>query len=169
MRLCSAVPYASGMALVITLLIVGAVLLALETLLPGMILGILGFGSLVGAVVAAYSEFGTRGGNFVLLGVTLGLVLGTIAWMRFFPDSRLAQRFVSHGVIGNVGAEQPELLNQTGVAYTNLRPSGTAVINGKRVDVVTEGSMIERGMPVKVVAVEGLRVVVRAVPDVSTD
>jgi membrane-bound serine protease (ClpP class) len=58
--------------------------------------------------------------------------------------------------------EKPELLNQTGSALTNLRPAGTAIINDRRVDVVTEGAMIERGTPVKVVAVEGMRVVVRA-------
>lgn len=46
---------------------------------------------------------------------------------------------------------------------TTLRPSGTAVINGKRVDVVSEGAFIEAGQVIKVVAVEGLRVVVRAV------
>jgi membrane-bound serine protease (ClpP class) len=46
---------------------------------------------------------------------------------------------------------------------TKLRPSGTAVINGKRVDVVTEGAFIEPGQSIKVVAIEGLRVVVRAV------
>jgi len=44
-----------------------------------------------------------------------------------------------------------------------LRPSGTAVINGKRIDVVTEGPFVERGSPIKVVEVEGARVVVRAV------
>jgi membrane-bound serine protease (ClpP class) len=44
-----------------------------------------------------------------------------------------------------------------------LRPSGTANINGQRVDVVTEGGLIERGTAVKVVAVEGSRIVVRAV------
>jgi membrane-bound serine protease (ClpP class) len=50
-----------------------------------------------------------------------------------------------------------------GIAQTNLRPSGTAMINGQRVDVVTEGPMIEQGAAIKVVAVEGMRVVVRAV------
>jgi membrane-bound ClpP family serine protease len=44
-----------------------------------------------------------------------------------------------------------------------LRPSGTASINGRRVDVVTEGGLIERGTAVKVVAVEGARIVVREV------
>ena len=41
--------------------------------------------------------------------------------------------------------------------------SRTALINGKRVDVITEGSHIERGTPVIVVALEGMRVVVRAI------
>jgi len=41
-----------------------------------------------------------------------------------------------------------------------LRPAGMALINGRRVDVVTEGAMIERDTPVRVVAVEGMRVVV---------
>ncbi|MBL9126358.1 MAG: hypothetical protein JNL97_01865, partial [Verrucomicrobiales bacterium] len=57
---------------------------------------------------------------------------------------------------------RPELLNQSGSALTHLRPSGTALIGGRRVDVITEGSMVERGSPVRVVAVEGMRVVVRA-------
>ena len=52
---------------------------------------------------------------------------------------------------------------------TPLRPSGTAVINGRRVDVVTEGGMIERNTPVKVVAIEGMRVVVRAVDGVLSE
>ena len=47
----------------------------------------------------------------------------------------------------------------TGLVYF----PGTALINGKRVDVITEGSHIERGTPVKVVALEGMRVVVRAI------
>ena len=63
----------------------------------------------------------------------------------------------------SIGTNRPELLNQTGTAFTPLRPSGTAIINGKRVDVVTEGPMIERGKAIKVVANEGMRVIVREI------
>ena len=49
------------------------------------------------------------------------------------------------------------------MTHTTLRPCGTAVIGGKRVDVISEGSLIDRGQKVKVVAVEGIRVVVRPV------
>jgi membrane-bound serine protease (ClpP class) len=89
--------------------------------------------------------------------------VGALLWFRYFPESRLARTFVSTREIGEVGAERPELLNQSGVALTTLRPSGTALINGRRVDVVTEGGMIERGAAVRVIAIEGMRTVVRAV------
>jgi membrane-bound ClpP family serine protease len=82
---------------------------------------------------------------------------------EFFPNSRVAARSRRIRRSENINAEKPELLHQTGAALTPLRPSGTAIINGRRVDVVTEGGMIERNTPVKVVAIEGMRVVVRAV------
>jgi len=53
------------------------------------------------------------------------------------------------------------LLGKQGVAQSGLRPAGVAIIEGQRVDVVTEGALIDAGTRVKVVAVEGNRVVVR--------
>jgi membrane-bound ClpP family serine protease len=91
------------------------------------------------------------------------LVIGVICWLKFFPESRIAGRFISRRTVGELGVAKPELLHRTGVAITLLRPSGTAFINGKRVDVVTEGALIDQGASIKVVAVEGMRVVVREV------
>ena len=151
------------MAIIITLLILGAVLLFLETLLPGLIAGIIGFICLLAAVLLGYRDFGFQTGNLLLLGTLVGLGIGVFCWLKFFPESRIARKFISHGAVGELGVDKPELLNGTGVALTQLRPSGTANINGQRVDVVTEGGLIERGTPVKVVAVDGTRIVVRAV------
>jgi membrane-bound serine protease (ClpP class) len=152
------------MEAVVTLILVGAVLLFLETVLPGMIAGTFGIISLAAGVVMAYVNFGAQTGNLVLLGVVVGLIVGTLLWMKYLPGSRLARRFISERTVGEIGTEKPELLHQVGVAYTTLRPSGTAVINGQRVDVVTEGPFLERGTPLKVVGIEGMRVVVRAQP-----
>lgn len=151
------------MELVIMLLVAGALLLLLETVLPGMIAGIIGLLCLITAVVVGYDRLGVPAGHWVLLGVLFGLILGTIIWLKYFPTSRLARPFVSKSTVGDIGTDRPELLNQTGTAFTHLRPSGTALINGKRVDVVTEGAMIERGKPIKVVANEGMRVIVREI------
>jgi membrane-bound serine protease (ClpP class) len=150
-------------ATIVTLLLVGAALLLLETVLPGMIAGLVGLGCLIAGVVLAYMDFGVRTGNLVLIIVLVGVVVGTLCWMRYLPDSPMARLFISRGTIGTIGAEQPGLVGRTGTALTALRPSGAALIDGRRVDVVTEGAMIEKGSLVKVIATEGLRVVVRAV------
>lgn len=151
------------MTLIIVLLILGGVLLFLETLLPGLVTGVVGCICLAAAVVLGYRDFGFSGGNLVLGIVLVGLVVGTVCWLKFFPESRIARKFVSQGAVGDLGVARPELLHGTGTALTQLRPSGVANIAGQRVDVVTEGGLIERGTAVKVVAVEGARIVVRAI------
>lgn len=151
------------MAIVITLIVVGAVLIFLETVLPGLIAGILGVLCLAGAVVVGYVQFGAEGGTWVLIAVGLALFGGGIAYVKLFPTSVIAQRFISRGAIGLIGAERTGLVGREGTAHTILRPSGTALIGSERVDVVTEGPLVERGAAIKVVAVEGMRVVVRAI------
>ena len=148
---------------IITILIIaGVALLLLESILPGLISGILGIGCLVAAVAVAYSAFGFRTGTSVALGVAVGLLAGVACWVRFFPQSRMARMFTSHQAVRDLGVERPELLDQLGTAESVLRPSGIATINGRRVDVVAETGLIERGQSVRVIAVEGSKVVVRA-------
>jgi membrane-bound serine protease (ClpP class) len=152
---------------VITLLVAGVVLLLLETILPGMIAGILGFLCLVAGIIQSFIVFGPQTGSFVLMGVLVGLILATIAWAKYLPGTRMGRLFTLHNTGGDIHTERPELLDQAGSALTPLRPSGTALINGNRVDVISEGGMIDRNTPVKVVAVEGMRVVVRALTENS--
>ena len=151
------------MTLIIVLLAVGAILMFLEVFLPGLVAGTLGFLCWVAAVILSYRDFSLQTGNLMLGGVLAGLVIGVFCWLKFFPESRIAELFISRRTVGELGVTRPELLHRTGVAITQLRPSGTAFINGKRVDVVTEGGLIDHGASLKVVAVEGLRVVVREV------
>lgn len=150
------------MGIIALLIAVGLVLLFLETILPGLIAGTLGLLSLGAAVAYAYLHFDARTGNITLALVLGFLAIGTILWVKFFPDSSVAKMFVLQRSIGNVDVEKPELLGQVGVALTTLRPAGTVGFNGKRIDVVADGGYVEKGKSVKVIAVEGLRVVVRA-------
>ena len=156
------------MGLVITLFVVGAILLLLETVLPGMIAGIIGLICIGIGVVQSFLIFGTETGSYVLAGVVVALMIGTFFWLKFFPESRAGRVFASHQTVGDIGTERPELVGHAGTALTPLRPSGTAIINGQRVDVVTEGAMVDRDTPIKVVAVEGMRVVVRALSENNT-
>jgi membrane-bound ClpP family serine protease len=79
------------MALIITLLILGAVLMFLETVLPGMIAGIIGFVCLLAAVGFGYRDFGFTTGNVILGIVLAGLLVGFWCWLKFFPESRMAK------------------------------------------------------------------------------
>ena len=54
-------------------------------------------------------------------------------------------------------------MGRTGRALTTLRPSGTADIDGRRVDVITEGGFVASGAAVEVVRSQGAVVVVREV------
>ena len=152
------------MELVIALLVAGAILMLAETVLPGMVAGILGAICLVAGVIQGYVQFGPRTGSYILMGVLVALIIGMMLWLKYFPETRFARIFISDKAGGTVGAEKTALLHKTGTALSHLRPSGMALIEGQRVDVVTEGPMIERGTPIKVVATEGLRTVVRALP-----
>jgi membrane-bound serine protease (ClpP class) len=149
------------MELIAALLVFGVLLLVLEIFLPGMIAGIIGGCCLIAAIFFSYTDYGMRTGNAVLAGVTVGLIIGTLLWLKYFPESKAARPFVSKRIIGGT-LDLTAFLNKTGTAYTTLRPAGTAVIEGHRVDVVTEGSMVPKGASIKVVQVEGTRIVVRS-------
>jgi membrane-bound serine protease (ClpP class) len=149
------------MELVITLLAAGFLLLVLETVLPGLVAGIVGFCCLVAGVVIAYQRKGAETGNMVVMSVIVVGLVGAVLYLKYFPGSRAARSFTLTRTIGDIGVERPELVGQSGVAFTTLRPSGTALINNQRVDVVADGTLIEKGAAITVVAVEGLRVVVR--------
>lgn len=53
-----------------------------------------------------------------------------------------------------------KIVGKKGVALTTLRPAGIAEIDGKRLDVVTEGTYIEKGEKIVVISSEGFKVVV---------
>ncbi len=56
-----------------------------------------------------------------------------------------------------------DLLGKQGKALTDLRPSGTAVIDKKRIDVVTAGEYLNKGTKVIVVQEEGSKIVVEKI------
>ena len=59
--------------------------------------------------------------------------------------------------------DKSRFLGAIGVCVTDLRPAGTITIEGEPVDVVTEGSFVKQGESVKVINVDGSRVLVRPI------
>ena len=59
--------------------------------------------------------------------------------------------------------DKSKFLGATGVCVTDLRPAGTITVEGEPLDVVTEGNFVKQGDIVKVINVDGSRVLVRQI------
>jgi len=60
---------------------------------------------------------------------------------------------------------EKDLIGKTGIAFTTLRPGGTAKIDGRRIDVIADSEYIDKDVKIKVLRVEGIKVVVTAVKE----
>ena len=152
---------------IVGLFILGIILLALEIfVVPGFgVSGILGIVSLVVGIV--YVSDSWYEGVLYSLGTLL--VLGILLYLsfRFVGTKKFWQRLSLNTSQSNrAGYTAPklnndELMGRLGTAITQLRPAGTVDFQGERMDVVTEGGFIKSGSLVKVIAVEGVRIIVR--------
>ncbi len=86
----------------------------------------------------------------------------TEIWNSFILKDKINSNSGYDGTIENQkGAEK--LIGQKGIALSDLRPSGIALINNLRVDVVTQGEYIDKGENIEVVAKDGLRIIVKKI------
>ena len=88
-------------------------------------------------VVVESSDFFVAGGIGALL-IVIGL--GTLTLKYFVLRTELGS---DEGYNSAAAEDYSEYLGQTGVALTVLRPAGTAMIENKRLDVVSVGDFIE--------------------------
>lgn len=108
--------------------------------------------------------------------VVFSLALWAIALkMLSNPDSKLAKASIlSHEAGMGEGCtacadEFGDLVGQEGQATSALRPSGTAVVCGRRIPVVTLGDFVASGATIEVVEAQGSKVVVKAVENHGAD
>ena len=152
------------MMLFLTLLFCGFLLLAVEIFVPGGVLGTLGAVALFGAVISAFAIFGPETGFLVAVFMLILMAIGLVLWIRIFPNTPIGRALTlsKDGQSFKLNTEANQsLIGTEGSAQSDLRPSGIALINGKRMDVVAEGEWIAAGEPVKVIAEKGNHVTVR--------
>ncbi|TFB24846.1 nodulation protein NfeD [Filobacillus milosensis] len=151
------------------LLIVGLICILLEIFVPSGILGIIGAGAILGALLVSGADMG-----HMAFSIGIALLVSIILAIVLFKKLDFNRGILRHIVLsdstktdlGYVSNEnRMDLIGRQGEALTFLRPSGTAVFDGERIDVVSEGSFIERHTKIEIVKVEGSRVVVREVQE----
>ena len=150
------------MSLLLTLLIAGIALLLAEVFLPGMVAGVLGVVCLLGVAVVGFADCGPKVGSLILMAELIAGTILTILWMRFFPKPPFGKKYIlDPSTASHAPTEGEQWLGRDGVALTDLRPAGSARLDGEKVDVITTGEHLEAGTRVKVVRVDGPSVFVR--------
>ena len=148
------------------LLISGLLMVCLEIFLPGGIIGFFGALALVGAIVRGFLAFGPRTGVIIAVSIIRLLGITVFLWIKFFPQTRIGKSITlsANGkTFKSSSGKFSDLVGKEGKSFTELRPAGVIIIDGSRYDVVTEGNLINKGKPVRVIKVQGNRIVVRQI------
>ncbi len=79
---------------------------------------------------------------------------GLWRWITLEPEFKKEAGYVASD-------DYSEYLGKIGTAQSPLRPAGIGEFGNKRLDVVTEGEFVEKNQPIKIIRVEGYRLIVR--------
>jgi membrane-bound serine protease (ClpP class) len=157
--------------LAFVLIALGCVLLLAELFLPtGGVLFALSVVCIILGVSAAFFCDQTMG-IVTLLAVFVGLPILAGIGLHYWPRTPLGKRVFLSGPHEDatlatmpVNLELEQLRGHVGRAIGTLRPSGIVDFDGRRVDTITEGMMVEAGTWVRCIDVKAGKVIVRPVP-----
>lgn len=145
--------------------VVGLILLVIEAVSPGFGLpGISGIVLIIVGIILAMESV-----KEAIESLSISIILTTIITILLI---RRGYRFKAfHKVVLNTNLdresgyvsseEKEEYLGREGVAITELRPTGVIEIDGQRLDALSEGTFIPKDTKVKVIKVEGSKIIVR--------
>lgn len=102
----------------------------------------------------------------MLLSITILLGIVLIFVIRSAAKGRLSKILVLSDSLkkesGYSGTENfEEYVGKDGIVITTLRPAGMADFEGVKLDVVSQGEYVDKGTKVKVLKVEGRRIIVK--------
>jgi membrane-bound serine protease (ClpP class) len=139
----------------------GFVLIAAEIFIPG---GILGIAGVIALVIAGLLGFSV--GLLSAIGLLIGGSIFLGLWVKYCPKSFFGRWFTlkeDGREFKSYDNHLDPLLGQSGIAHTDLRPAGIALIGQQKIDVLSEAGFVTKGTQVKVILVSVNRVVVRAI------
>jgi membrane-bound serine protease (ClpP class) len=161
------------------LIAVGLLLLVAELFIPsGGILFVLSVSAIAGGVAMTFfhSEDNPYLGWLTLLGVFIVVPVVAAFMLHYLPRSPISKRFFLKGPDEDatvasmpVNVELEQLRGRFGRTLSPLRPAGVTDFDGRRIDTITEGMMVEAGQWVRCIDVKAGKVVVRPVdkPDLG--
>ena len=149
----------------------GLVMLLAELLIPSGIFFVLALAAIIGGVVMSFTYSNDPYVGWITLLVVFIAVpaLGSILF-HYWPRMPVGKRFFLHGPEEDAtlasmpeNVEMEQLRGRFGRAISDLRPAGVVDFDGRRIDTITEGMMVEAGQWVRCIDVKAGKVIVRPV------
>lgn len=149
------------------LYVVGLVLLLVEALMPGF--GVAG----ISGVILVFASIVMISSSFIeailfLIGTIVVAALLIVAMYRLGYGKRFVKSMIlsteqknEQGYVSSKGYEK--YLGMQGRVITPLRSAGTVLIEGDKLDAVSEAEFIDKDTQVEVIRIEGNRIVVKRV------
>ncbi|MFP6901959.1 MAG: NfeD family protein [Opitutales bacterium] len=151
------------MSAIIGLLVIAYVLLLLEAVVPGGVLGVLGFICLAAAGWVAAGEHGFLiGGTVFVCGSIVGIAL-IFAELHWLSKSRAGSVFfLGKEVSGksNPAIASEDIIGKSGEASTPLNPSGYVRIEGCEYEAFSQDGYLRKGTWLKVTGMDNFRLLV---------
>jgi len=152
------------MTLIVLLFSIGILLIAVEVIIPGAILGTIGGVMMFAGCVLAYFEFGSGGGT---IAVVVAFAIGGVAlFLEFYwlPKTKLGKRaFLTKEITSvsvSVGTEARELIGKSAEALTMLSPSGYVRVDGRRYEAFCQSGQVPIGAALEIVGADNFRLIV---------
>ena len=154
----------------IVLLIVGILAFIIEIFVPASgILGAFGLVLIIVSVVMSYIKMGSMTGSIFLIISLISLPTLFALAFKIFPKTFFGKKLIlsdsqkkEDGFESNPEESYKVLEGHEGNALTALRPTGIALIDSKKYNVMSSGEFIEKNALIKVIKVEGNKITVKS-------
>ncbi len=159
------------MYLPLFLLVIGFLALFSEFFIPaGGIIGLCGFVSMIVGIVMGYNVYGSVYGSIILIITLTATPILIVVGFKFFPHTIFGKLIIlkntqdkNKGYVSYNQGKYQNLMGKEGISTTVLRPSGLINIENTRYNVITAGEYVEKGKKVKIIKVEGIKLVVKSI------
>jgi len=151
---------------ILGLLVLGLLLIFLELFVPGGIIGFFGGTLMTVGIVMCFYYYNVSTGFSVLFGCCILVTVIVVLFFRILPHTAEGKWVImSHTLVTAKGSHSDTvhhqaLVGQEGITESKLRPAGIAIVSGERLDVMTEGDYLDENTRIRILRVDGNRIVV---------
>lgn len=151
------------LTIIVILLLIGFALLLVELLLtPGIVVGTFGVLCLLAGIYMSWQNYGNVVGALVLLGTVVGSISMVVIALKSGVWKRMANSDTISGRMNEIPTDRLKP-GDRGTTLSVLRPSGNAFIGGMKLEVSTEGEIVEAHQEIEISKINQNRIIVRSV------